>query len=246
MPEALGTQEQWDRSYERHPFAAAGPEDPLRRWIEERFRGGGGSCLELGCFPGRFLAVFGELGYELHGIDQTPRTATELAPWLADRGHRLGDFVAGDFFQHRFARSYDVVGSFGVIEHYVDWPAFLELQASLVAPGGTMVITAPNFRGWLQRGIHRWLDRPNYERHCLDAMRPEGWAEWLAHRGWEVREHGGLGAFEYWVEPGERGAWERAGLRFVDRLQGPLRRLAPAGARWCCPYLGLIARRPGS
>lgn len=244
MTGALGTQDEWDRSYERYPLDAAGPDDPLRQWLEARFRGGRGTCLELGCFPGRFLAVLGELGYEVHGIDRTPRTAAELAPWLAGRGHRVGEFVQADFFTHQFARQYDVVCSFGVIEHFVDWASFLDRQAALVAPGGRLVVTAPNFRGWLQRGIHRWLDQANYARHCVDAMRPAAWAAHLAARGWEVIEHGGLGQFEYWVDPAERGPWQRAGLRLVDKLQGPLRRFAPAGSLWCCPYLRLLARRP--
>jgi 2-polyprenyl-3-methyl-5-hydroxy-6-metoxy-1,4-benzoquinol methylase len=244
MADPLCAQGVWDRSYEQHTLAAAGPDDPLRRWIESRFRGRSGSCLELGCFPGRFLAVFGELGFELHGVDLTPRTETELAPWLAGRGHRIGKFVRADFFQHRYERQYDVVCSFGVIEHFPDWPAFLAHQASLVAPGGCIVVSAPNFRGWVQRGLHRFLDRPNYERHCLDAMRPAAWAAQLAAQGWTVLEHGGLGTFEYWVDPGPRTRLVRAGLWLAAELRGPATRYLPADAPWCSPYLRLIARRP--
>lgn len=244
MADPLCAQAVWDRSYEQHTLAAAGPEDPLRRWIEDRFRGRGGACLELGCFPGRFIAVFGELGFELHGVDLTPRTETELGPWLAARGHRVGQFVRADFFTHPYPRQYDVVCSFGVIEHFPDWPAFLAHQASLVAPGGWLVVTAPNFRGWLQRGLHRFLDRPNYDRHCVDAMRPAAWAAELTRRGWTVLEHGGLGKFEYWVEPGDRGPWVRAGLRLAAELRGPATRFLPADALWCCPYLRLLAQRP--
>ena len=243
-PDPRCTQAVWDRSYETHALAAAATDDPLRRWLESRMRGHRGSCLELGCFPGRFLAVMGELGFELHGVDLTPRVATDLVPWLAGRGHRLGRFARADLFRYPYPQRYDVVCSFGVIEHFADWPAFLSHQAGLVAPGGIIVVTAPNFRGFVQRALHRWLDRENYDRHCLAAMRPAAWAAHLAGRGWTVLEHGGLGAFDFWVEPAERGPPARAALWLASTLRRPAARILPADASWCSPYLRLIARRP--
>lgn len=245
MSDTLCEQNVWDSGYEAYVLAAAAAGDPLRLWIEKHFRGrAGGSCLELGCFPGRYLAVFGELGFELNGIDLTPRTDVDLAPWLTAMGHKVGGIVRDDFFKHRHGRTYDVVCSFGVIEHFANWPEFLALQASLVAPGGTIVISAPNFRGGLQHALHRWFDRRNLDRHCLDAMRPDAWAAQLAAEGWSIVEQGGLGRFDFWVETARRGLGGRAALAVAESLRKPAACILPSDTLWCCPYLRFIARRP--
>lgn len=299
---ALCAQAVWDRGYEAEALEMAKADDPLRLWLEARLggaEGGGGCCLELGCFPGRYLAVLGRLGYEVHGVDLTPRTDTELAPWLAGLGCRVGTIERGDFFSvptvppspispmHpiplaptpsippppspllpaapsppslepcsiayppsslRAGCGYDVVCSFGVIEHFADWRTFLERQASLVAPGGRLVVTAPNFRGWLQHGLHRALDRENLERHCLEAMRPDAWAAHLAAQGWEVLEWGGLGRFDFWAGEARRGPLGGAALWLVRSLRGAAARILPVDTLWCCPHVRLLARRltPGA
>ena len=79
----LVPQEYWDKGYETLELDIAPKDDTVRRWIELFFSNRGkGRCLEIGCFPGRYLAVFGELGYELNGIDLTPRVESDL-PRLA-------------------------------------------------------------------------------------------------------------------------------------------------------------------
>lgn len=258
---ALCAQAVWDRGYEAEALEMAKADDPLRLWLEARLGGlGGGRCLELGCFPGRYLAVLGRLGFEVHGVDLTPRTDTELAPWLAGLGCRVGAIERGDFFSvpampaplrasppssSHPGSGYDVVCSFGVIEHFAEWRTFLDRQAALVAPGGRLVVTAPNFRGWLQHGLHRALDRENLERHCLDAMRPDAWAAHLAARGWEVLEWGGLGRFDFWAGDARRGPLGEAALWLVRSLRGAAARILPVDTLWCCPHVRLLARRAG-
>ncbi len=72
----------WDEGYAQHEFFVAPKDDALRQWIETHFPRANKSCLELGCFPGRYLAVFGELGYELNGLDLTPRVEQDFSAWL--------------------------------------------------------------------------------------------------------------------------------------------------------------------
>jgi SAM-dependent methyltransferase len=170
--QTLADQTYWDQSYERYEFRPAPDDNMLLRWIRQSLPPGTGACLEVGCFPGRFLPILGELGYELHGIDLTPRVEQDLPAWLRNQGYRVGRFVKGEFLSWDPGRRYDVVCSFGFIEHFSDWPAVLRSQARLVAKGGYLVVSTPNFRGALQWLLHWSLDRQNLKRHNIWSMNP--------------------------------------------------------------------------
>jgi hypothetical protein len=65
------SQEFWNQVYDVEP-QIAGRSDIIRAWIEAyvpNVAGANKTCIEIGCYPGRYLSVFGELGYELFGID---------------------------------------------------------------------------------------------------------------------------------------------------------------------------------
>ena len=153
------SQEHWDAEYaDLSPFVAP-KGDAIRIWLEGHFASNAGSRLELGCFPGRYLAVFGELGYEVNGIDLTPGVEMALKQWMQAWGYRTGQFVRADVWTYPFNRQFDVVCSFGLIEHFGQWPKLLTRHAELVRPNGFLAVSAPNFRGFVQRFLHRWLDR---------------------------------------------------------------------------------------
>ncbi len=68
--------------------------------------------------------------------------------------------------------NYDVVCSFGLIEHFSNWAELLRGMRIMSRPGAWLVVSTPNFRGWFQQAFHRLVDRVNFDRHNLDAMQP--------------------------------------------------------------------------
>jgi L-malate glycosyltransferase len=239
------TQERWDQSYESVRFEVAPVGDPIRDWLEKFIPPVPGSCFELGCFPGRYLAVFGERGYELHGIDRTPRITPDLCEWMRKQGYPVGKFTCGDVFTHPFDRQYEVVCSFGLIEHFGHWPELLQIHARLVKPGGLLIVSTPNFRGLYQRKLHQWLDQANLAEHNLDAMQPGRWAELVRPLGFDVTMCGYIGPYDFWVGSGSRPKWERAILKGLRMLK-PLGRCLPDNVGLYAPYCGLVARRKTS
>lgn len=235
-------QSYWDRSYAGMRPVMADANDPVRRWIEahvapvkdERH------AIEIGCFPGRYLAVIGALGYTVHGIDLTPEVK-RMQQALDEMGLRTGLFTHGDFLQHPFARTYDLVCSFGFIEHFTDWQGVLLKHAALVRPGGTLLIETPNFGGWGQRLLHAALDAENFKRHHVPAMDPRAWSWLLEGEGFAIRDARCFGRFAFWHDSPRRNALVRMGDRML-RLVGPLLRAMPEG-RAFSPFCGLVATR---
>ena len=244
MKDVLLPQEEWDANYARHPLVVAPGDDPIRAWLTRHLGGEKGACLEFGCFPGRFLAVLGELGFELHGIDLTPRVETDLPAWLRGLGHRTGTFARGDVFLHEWPRRFEVVCSFGLIEHFAAWEDLFRRHARLVAPGGWLFISTPNFRSGLQGFVHRHLDQENLAKHNVAAMDPDRWRELAREEGLEVVESGGFGSFDCWVGAQRRGLPAKIIVRLLPKIRRWLARILPEGDPRFAPYYGIVARRP--
>jgi SAM-dependent methyltransferase len=234
----------WDRLYANLRLGIAARHKPVRQWIERWVPSGTGTCFEIGCYPGRYLAVFGELGYRLSGIDQSSRVLDRLPQWLNSRGYRLGSFHNEDFFEfhQRTKERFQVVCSFGFIEHFSDWRTVLEMHAGLVGSGGLLVVSVPNFRGAVQRRLRELLDHDNLSRHNLATMAPQEWAAHLEPLGFEVQFAGSFGRFDFWSDS-ELSLWRRTGVLGVKALL-PLLRLLPESGLYS-PHCGIIARRAG-
>lgn len=241
--QSLVDQSYWDAGYETVTPAMAPQGDALRAWIERHVPPATGEkhALEVGCYPGRYLAVVGQLGYITHGIDLTPGVE-RMGAAFAGMGLLTGRFMKADFLTHRFDRRYDLVCSFGFIEHFPEWGNLIVKHAELVAPGGLLVLETPNFRGLAQQFLHRLLDAVNLRRHHLGAMRPKAWAEQLRALGFEVIEQGHMGRFEFWRDSPPLRLPGRLMMKLVNRLT-PLLRLFPEGSAMLAPYCVLLARK---
>lgn len=239
---SLVPQNYWDHNYEECLLEIAPHEDPLREWLERYVERGNGTCLEIGCFPGRYLAVFGELGFQLHGLDMTPRVVSDLPNWLRARNYNVGSFEKVDFRNYVTGQEFDIVASFGFIEHFKEWRELLIKQASLVRKGGYIVVSTPNFTGWTQRLLHRALDRENYLRHFTPSMYPLVWETVVAERGFETVYCGTFGKFEFWVEAESRNIFQIFCLSALKYMT-PLFKRFPKDKKAYSPYSGLIARK---
>lgn len=246
MAKRLVDQIYWDAAYAGIGLTRAGMDDPVRQWIEHNIPTGEGHCLEVGCFPGRYLSVLGELGYTLHGLDQTPGVAKVLPEWLRSEGFKTGEFTQGDFLSFDLCRKYDIVCSFGFVEHFVDYETVLLRHMALVGSGGYLVITCPNFRGWVQRILHLVFDRANFQRHHIPSMNPRRWSILAEKNGFRIVNCGYFGVFDFWVDTQERNSLQRYALGQIEKQKSSLRKLCNTDRPAWSPYCGLIARRMDS
>ncbi len=244
MSNNLTDQSYWDEEYTYATLASAPRNHPITQLIHQHFTGKSGSVFEVGCFPGSFLYVFGDLGYELHGIDGTPRVA-EMPAFIQAQGYALGTISQGDFFTEQPKKShYDVVCSFGFIEHFNDFESVIAQHIEYAAPQGSLMITTPNFAGWYQRLAHTLTDSDNLKRHNLESMQPERWRAVCEKAGLIVVTAGYAGKFDFWVEPAQRSLWQKILFYVFAALGKLLKRLIFFDSKAFSPFCVLIAKKP--
>lgn len=136
--------------------------DVALSWLSERGRTDL-NVIEVGCGAGwlcPFLKPFGHV------------TATDLSDEVLARAEaRVPDvaFVPGDFMELPFPKgAYDVVVSLEVLAHVADHDAFVAKMASLLKPGGQLILATQNrpvlerynaVKPQAQGQLRRWFDR---------------------------------------------------------------------------------------
>ncbi|MDO8435043.1 MAG: class I SAM-dependent methyltransferase [Candidatus Binatus sp.] len=124
--------------------------------------------LELGCANSSMLPLFArEFGFEVAGIDRSPTGCEQASEVLRDASI-AGDIVCGDFFEppDRLLGAYDVVWSFGVIEHFHDTAGVVSSFVRYLRPGGWLLTMVPNMAGSVG-AVLALLNRPVYDIHVI-------------------------------------------------------------------------------
>jgi 2-polyprenyl-6-hydroxyphenyl methylase/3-demethylubiquinone-9 3-methyltransferase len=171
----------WDPNGEFRPLHQQGPArlSFIRDTLVRHFGCAGGglnplkglSILDVGCGGGLVCEPLARLGARVTGIDPT---ADAIA---VARRHGEAQGLAIDYRSARAedvrdaGETFDAVVCLEVIEHVPDVAAFVKVIATLVRPGGVLVLSTLNrtlkayalaivaaeyVLGWLPRGTHDW------------------------------------------------------------------------------------------
>ena len=208
----------------------------------------GGRFLELGCSPGYASAlVCGRTGFQPEGVDFSPGADLYLQN-LRTVGVDHAKLHRCDVRDFAPEHSYDVVGSFGLIEHFLDPGEILAHHDRLLRPGGLCVVVVPNFRK-LQYAYHFLLDRPDLRRHnvrCMDPRVLEGFA--LRH-GHDIITLGYAGKLRFWNVDMSGGRLRCGARRLFAKAARALAKgtswWLPEGLSWTAPWLVYVGRKPG-
>src|SRR4030042_3213015 len=104
------------------------------------------SCLEIGCVPGRFLAyICKNFGYFPEGIDYIKDTRKITGATLSLNGLHKFEIYEGDFIKWEIPKQYDLVCSFGFIEHFEGDlnKQIVKKHIKLLKPGGKLIMDIP-------------------------------------------------------------------------------------------------------
>jgi 2-polyprenyl-3-methyl-5-hydroxy-6-metoxy-1,4-benzoquinol methylase len=203
--------------------------------------GPGSRVLEVGCAPGKFL-LWCALAKQARacGVEYAENSHRATVE-LFKAANAEADIRREDFMQTTFEPgSFDVVYSFGVIEHFDDPRPMVKKHVDMLRPGGTAIITVPHFGagyGWLAQR----MDRKNYEIHNVSIMSEAGMLA-LAPPGSQARSYA-YGRLSPWPLP-----WEKVpGLIAKPLCYGlsALALLQPVEIKALCPWLVLEIKAPG-
>lgn len=162
-PTRLGFIRDRARTHFGRAFEAAGPASltPLA----------GLRLLDIGCGGGLLAEPMCRLGASVTAIDASQRNISIARSHAAEQGLAVDYRAATAEALAEAGETFDIVLNMEVVEHVADRPAFLAASASLVAPGGMMVLATLNrtpkaflmavvgaeyLLRWLPRGTHDW------------------------------------------------------------------------------------------
>ena len=132
----------------------------------------GKKLLEIGCGNSVYLSYFAKrFGFHSEGIDYSEYGCRQTRRIL-ERDGVNGSIHHGDLFNPpaELIGRFDVVCSFGVVEHFQDTVEVISKISAFLKPGGIMITTIPNLTGptgWLQR----WMYKPVYDIHKVMGLR---------------------------------------------------------------------------
>lgn len=238
-------QEHWDQGYENYIFKRNSNKDDIYEFIRKYVpqANSSKSVLEIGSFPGTYTSEFGELGYTINGIDIQSGNASELPVWLKKQGYKVDQFIDGDIFKFECTEKFNIVCSFGFIEHFKNYLEVIDIHCGLVEKGGMILITTPNYKGYIQRVMHSYLTPNDYDLHYIPSMNPRQWAKHLEMCGFEIIFNGYFGGMNFWIgKEGLKGVKKiiyEISMRILPRLG----RLIPFESMLFSKNCGIVARK---
>lgn len=167
-------EEWWDESGKFAPLHKFNPVriDYIRNVIDAKFgKMDGISLLDIGCGGGLLAEPLTRLGAHVTAIDASEKNIT-IASVHAEKSGLSIDYQAttAEALAAK-GEQFDVVLSMEVVEHVADVETFLNATASLVKPGGMLIVATLNrtiksfafaivgaeyVLRWLPRGTHDW------------------------------------------------------------------------------------------
>ncbi|MBI9079553.1 MAG: methyltransferase domain-containing protein [Pseudodesulfovibrio sp.] len=122
--------------------------------------------LEVGCAGSRWLPYFfKQYGFDVTGLDYSPEGCAQAREMLR-RNETNGTIHQGDLFQveEELKESFDIVVSFGLVEHFSDTTATIRALAGLLKPKGILITMVPNVTH-IPGTLMRLLNREVYDAH---------------------------------------------------------------------------------
>lgn len=154
--------------------------------IDDFLLGRTGNIFELGCGSSAVLARAATLGWTVSGIDFNASALAEMQQFVKLRKLKSGELIMGDVLSvdtTALESRYDLLVSFGFLEHFVDPVPILAHWKKTLKPDGHVITTVPNLRcinAWTMKRYHRafWNQHVIHTPETLDRIHQ--------HAGYEI------------------------------------------------------------
>lgn len=165
----LTTKENWDKVWKEHslPQVINIQNDPYYVKILDDFfhkylpKNNDFEFLELGCAPGRWLHYFHkEFGYKISGLDSSS-IGFELTKKNLEILNVKANLYFDDILFFNSDKKFDVVFSFGLIEHFDPPTEIIDKHIESIKPNGYLIIGVPNIKKAIYGPLQAMINREN-------------------------------------------------------------------------------------
>lgn len=152
--------------------------------------------LEVGGAPGQYLAYFHKaFDFDISCLDYTS-TGCEKTRENFKLLNIPGKVYQGDLFSDELQLpKFDMVCSFGFVEHFTDLNHVVEKHLNFLKPGGILILGVPNFLG-INHLFLKQLAPKLLSGHNLKSMDKKAWAEFESAFQLDVIFKNYVGGFE--------------------------------------------------
>jgi SAM-dependent methyltransferase len=239
----LSNKEQWTArwsatSSHELPFNPAKPSfreihSKIKRFIDEK---DGNNCLEVGAYPGKHLWYFHKYhNLKPWGVEYVESAASRAQEMLNSAGvpaHMIvDDFFDLDPADHIDTGGWDVVASFGFVDHFDEPEVAVARHLDVTRDGGLVVISVPNHFGW-NGNILKAIDPEKWQQHNGMSL-PDLISAFKSAGCNDVLFSAYIGHIGFWNTALYRNAKSRMGA-FYPLLRGPLWIVEKLG-QWLVP-----------
>ena len=160
IPKAINPHKRGLRNYNRRRF---------HEFFYKIFSGmktDGSKLLEIGCARSRWLPYFSkEFGFDISGIDYS-ETGCRQAQKILDNEDVNGKILCADFFSppESMLENFDIVVSFGVVEHFEETAKCISEFSKFLKPGGILITQIPNMTGLIGL-VQKMVNKPVFDIH---------------------------------------------------------------------------------
>jgi len=132
------------------------------------------NVLEVGSAPGfNLIKINKKFNFEPYGVEYTEDGVNINRELFKKNNLNPDNIIRSDFFSDEFQKQhqlkYNIVMSFGFIEHFSDVESVIGKHLSLLKKGGVLIITIPNFRGFNNK-LTSFFNKDALKIHNLDIM----------------------------------------------------------------------------
>lgn len=234
-------QQYWDNAYKKFELKYD-DNQVLFKEIFHKFLPNRGSCIEIGCYPGLILMYLGKnFDYEISGIDKTPYIK-KLPKFFSENGVENYHFHQADFIDFVSEDKYDVVCSFGFIEHFEIYEDIIKRHISLLHESGICIIASPNLRK-IQFFLHKIFDKKNLERHVIDSMDLKKWREILEENNMEILFCGYYETCGFWADSEEKNFFSKFLIKFLQISFSYINRIVNKPNSLISPYMICVSKK---
>lgn len=157
----------------------------------------GKSFVELGCSPGYASSIIcSQIQLIPFGIDFSPLAYLYLRN-MAIIGQNNATLITCDIREFKSDVNFDVVASFGLIEHFKDPSEMMFHHHRLAKVGGLIIMVIPNFR-YIQWIYHFLFDRKDLSVHNTNMMNLNNFIDFSKEVEHKVLYLGYVGKLRFW------------------------------------------------